>query len=179
MMNRIFLFLMIAILVISIHGISEAKSLFHAAEKAASKRILRRGFSLKKMNPNARFGRGVYLANTEKLALKEKPGAKAVVVFKDTPAFRKRIIDTRRISMPQIKRMSGDFDLKGNIHKRTIGPDLGRKIGKAAGKMDRVIAYKPAKGKGINYVIPRKTFQKHPDILKPVKDIQLRRKAIH
>ena len=146
-----------------------AKSLFHATEKAVARRIMKRGFSVNRMRSTARFGRGAYMAESRALALSEKPASKAVVAFKDSKLFRKRMINTSRLKKVQLKRFSRDFDLRGNIRKGVIGPDLGRKIGKNAGRTNHVISYRSAKGKGTNYFIPQRLYKTHTKIVKPVR----------
>jgi len=172
MTKKIALFLLLVSIFMTVPDGAYAKSLFHATEKAVARRIMKRGFAANRMRSTARFGRGAYLAESRALALSEKPASKAVVAFKDSKLFRQRTLNTNRLKRTQLKRFSRDYDLRGNIRKGIIGPKLGRRIGKEAGKMDKVVAYKSAKGKGTNYFIPRKVYQRHPDILKTVRDIQ-------
>lgn len=145
----------------------EAKTLFHATKKAAAKRIMAKGFSVKKLNPKARFGKGIYLSESKKLALKEKPSAKAVVRFKDTKLLRSNTVYTKRFTTQKLKKFSGDKDLRGNIHHGVIGGDLAKKMGRSAAKQGKVISYPSAKGKGLNTFIPQKVYAKNPDIIKP------------
>lgn len=169
MNKKIALFLLLVSVLITVPGGVYAKSLFHATEKAVARRIMKRGFSLKNMRPTARFGKGVYVSESRVLALREKPASKAVVALKDSKLFRKRMIDTSRLKRVQLKRFSGDFNLRGNIHKGIIGPDLGRKIGRSAGRSNHVISYSSVKGKGTNYFIPQRLYKNYPKIVKPVR----------
>lgn len=169
MIKKIVLFLLLVSVLITVPAGVYAKSLFHATEKAVARRIMKRGFSLNRMRPTARFGRGAYLAESRALALREKSASKAVVAFKDSKLFSKRVIDTSRLKRMQLKRISGDFDLRGNIRKGIIGTNLGRKIGRKAGRTNHVISYRSAKGNGTNYFIPQRLYKKHPNIIKPVR----------
>jgi hypothetical protein len=141
---------------------TEAGLLFHATKRAAARKIMQRGFSAKMMKPNARFGKGVYTSESKALALKEKPTSDAVVVLKDTKILQHHKINTSSLTKDKLKRLSGDLDLRGNIHKGIIGPDLGKKIGKNAAKNGHVVVYPSVKGKGSNYFIPQKVYQEHP-----------------
>ncbi len=150
--------------------ITDAGWLFHAAKRSASKKILKRGFSPKKMNRKERFGKGAYLSKSKKTSLKEKPNADAVVTVKDSRMLKKKTIDLKKTPKEEIKALSGDRDLRGNIRNGVIGPDLGKKIGRKAGKSGKVIIYKSAKDlKGTNVFIPAKVYTKNPKIVKPVK----------
>lgn len=174
MIKKIALFLLLVSVLIAVPDGVYAKSLFHATEKAVARRIARRGFSLRRMRPTARFGKGVYLSESRALAMREKPAAKAVVAFKDSKLFRKRVIDSSRLKRAQLKRFSGDFNFRDNIRKGIIGPDLDRKIGRTAGRTNHVISYRSAKGKGTNYFIPQKLYKNHSGIVKPVRVIPVK-----
>jgi hypothetical protein len=150
---------------------SEAGALFHATKKVAAKRIMQRGFSAKMMKPNARFGKGVYASESKSLALKEKPTSDSVVVLKDTKMLQQYKINTSSLTKDKLKKLSGDLDLRGNVRKGIIGPDLGRKIGKTAAKSGNVVVYPSVKGKGNNYFIPQSVYQEHPKIIRPSKVI--------
>jgi len=146
----------------------EAKFLYHATRRAAAKKIMTRGFALSKMNPRARFSKGVYLSESKKLALKEKPNANAIIRVRDTKLLRKKSVKTGRFTPQQLKKFSGDTNLRGNIRHGTPGGDLSKKMGKAAGRRGRVIVYPSARGKGENVFVPQKVYRKHRRIVKPV-----------
>lgn len=169
MIKKISLFLLLVSIFITVPDGVYAKSLFHATEKAVARRIMKNGFSASRMRSTARFGRGAYLTESKALALREKPASKVVVAFKDSKLFRKRTIDTSRLKRVQLKRLSRDFNLRGNIRKGVIGPDLGKKIGRSAGRTNHIISYRSAKGNGNNYFIPKKLYKNHPKIVKPVR----------
>ena len=109
------------------------------------------------------------MAESKALALREKPASKAVMAFKDSKLFRQRTIDTSRLKRVQLKRLSGDFNLRGNIHKGVIGPDLGKKIGKNAGRTNHIISYRSARGNGTNYFMPQKLYKNNRKIVKPIR----------
>jgi hypothetical protein len=167
MIKRIILVSVIALALIVSPLSAQAKFLFHATKKAAAKKIASRGFATKKMNPKARFGKGVYLAESKKLALKEKPSAGAVIRFKDTKFLHRNSINIKDLTRKELKLFSGDRDLRGNIHKGIIRGDLAKKTGKAAGRYGMVVTYPSAKGKGLNTFIPKKVYEAHPRIVPP------------
>jgi hypothetical protein len=152
---------------------ADAGWLVHAAKRAVAKKIVKKGFSPKRMSRKARFGKGTYLSKSKKTALKEKPDADAVVVVKNTRSLKKNNINLNDASKKKIKAISGDNDLRGNIHNGIIGPDLGRKIGRKAGKSGKIVTYKSAKdSSGTNIFIPSELYKRNPRIVKPVKVIE-------
>jgi len=161
------------------HPISiDAGLLFHATKRAIAKRILRRGFNPARMSKRARFGRGGYLSRKNATALKEKPEADAVVVFEEKKAMKAREFNVNRVSTKEIKKISGDKDLRGNIRNGVIGPDLGRKIGRWAERNGKIVIYKSAKDpKSTNVFIPLTVYKKNRGkLLKPMKVIEDGRK---
>lgn len=161
--------LLICLSIIALPCISHGGFLFHATKKAAAEKIVKQGFSAKMMNPKARFGKGVYASKSKSLALREKPSSDAIVVLKDTRALHLRKINPNKMTKEQLKRLCGDFNLRGSMHNGVIGPKLGKKIGKAAANKGKVIVYQSAKGKGYNYFIPKKVYTNNPWIIKPLK----------
>ncbi|MBI5606142.1 MAG: hypothetical protein HY879_22635 [Deltaproteobacteria bacterium] len=148
---------------------SEAGWLFHATKKAAARKIMVRGFS-KKMNPKARFGKGYYFSKSPTTALKEKPGANAIVVTRGSKMLTKNALSTKHWSTAKLKKFSGDRDLRGKIHKGVIGPKLGKEIGRKAGRQRRPVLYRSARDRnGSNLFIPPSVYQKHPRIVRPQK----------
>lgn len=168
MVKRIMLILAVSLGFMTSPIYAQAKTYFHAAKKAAAKKIMAKGFSLKKLNPHARYGKGIYLAESKKLALKEKPSAEVVVKIKDSKMLRKNSLNIAHLNKNELKLFSRDKDLRGNIKKGLIGGDLAKKTGKSAGRYGLVVQYPSAKGKGMNTFIPGKVYEKHPKIVKPV-----------
>jgi len=158
--------------------VSDSGWLFHATKRALAKKILKRGFSPKRMSRRARFGRGVYLSKKKATALKEKPNADAVIVFKKTKAMKAKKLNVNRLSKKKIKQISGDRDLRSNIRNGVIGPDLGRKIGRKAGRAGKIVTYKSAKDpNGTNVFIPLSVYKKNRGkLLTPLKVIENGRK---
>jgi len=140
-----------------------ARSLFHATSEKAAERIMKRGFSVRTMNPNARFGKGIYLSDTKKLALAEKPNARALIRADARP----KTMNISHWSPNKLKTFSHDRDLRGNIHHGIPGGDLSRKIGREAGKKDMAIRYPSAKGQGTNTFIPKKLYETRPRAVTP------------
>ena len=149
---------------------AEPGMLYHATKRSLAKRIFTRGFSTAKMSRKARFGKGAYFASSRRTALREKPGADAVAVFKDTRSLKRSTLPVNRMSKGEIKKFSGDRDLRGNIRRGVIGPKLGRRIGSRAGTQGKNIAYTSARDKkGTNIFIPSRVYKKNPRLIKPVR----------
>lgn len=148
-------------------SMADAGILWHATKKSAAKKIYAQGFNQKKMSPDARFGKGVYLSESKNTALKEKPRADAVLKFKESKNLKNNNINLAHPTNNKLKALSGDNDLRGNIRKGIIGPDLGKKIGRKAAQNDKSIIYKSAKNpKGTNYYIPSEVYKRHPNIIR-------------
>lgn len=140
---------------------------FNAAKKSFARRIFSSGFNLKKMSHSARYGKGVYLAKTKVTALKEKPSANAINVFKYPKSLEKKSIDTTRMSNTELKSFAGDKDLRGNIRKGIIGPRLGHKIGKEAAIKNKAVIYRSAKDpRHKNIFIPNTYYASNPGMIK-------------
>jgi hypothetical protein len=170
-MQRIRLMTLIVPLILMLVPVqAEAGLLFHATKRSLAKRIFTKGFAPAKMSKQARFGKGAYLSRSPRTALKEKPGADAVVVFKDTKSLNKRTLQVNRMTKPELKAFSGDRDLRGNVRHKIIGPSLGRKIGSSANKAGRSVTYSSVKDKkGKNVVIPSRVYRENPHLIKPVR----------
>ena len=145
----------------------EARSLFHATSRAVAKKIMQKGFSIRTMNPKARFGKGAYLSKSKKAALHERPRADAVVTFNESKLLEKSTVNTKALSRNELKQFSHDRDLRGNIHKGIPGGDLAHKMGGQAGRKSKVLMYPSARGKGTNVFIPRRVYSEHPRIVRP------------
>lgn len=116
------------------------------------------------MNPKARFGKGVYLAESKRLALREKHHAENVTHLQDSKFHKKNSLDVRRLSAHDMKSFSQDKDLRGNIHRGVPAGDLAKKVGREAGRNGRAIIYPPAQGKGADTFIPSTMYKQHPEI---------------
>ncbi|MBE0427246.1 MAG: hypothetical protein IBX72_11465 [Nitrospirae bacterium] len=162
--------ILIAGLVISLVALPcmvEAGTLFHATKKAIARKIAARGFSVKLMSPKARFGKGAYLSRSKATAIREKPKAEALVVFRDTKKLKNNAISVKDMRKSRIKAISGDKDLRGNIRYGIIGPNLGKKIGKNAAHKGKSVFYKSARDpRGTNVFIPAKVYQRDPKIVR-------------
>ncbi len=162
--------LFIPLILMLVPAQAKAGLLFHATKRSLAKRILTRGFNPAKMSKHARFGKGVYFSRSRRTALREKPGADTVVVFKDTKALKKRTIQVKGMNKSELKAFSGDKDLRGNMRHGIIGPSLGRKVGSRAGKANKSVIYPSAKDKrGTNVVIPSRVYRENPRLIKPVR----------
>ena len=151
-------------------------NLFHVTQRAARKRIMKKGFSKAKMRSNARYGKGVYLADKKKTAISEVPKAQEVIRFKESKYLKKNTIDMRKPTPAKIRKVVPEKDLRGDVKKGVIGPKLGKKLGRAAGKKGKVIRYRSAKDpNGSNVVIPAKVHGRHPRIIKADRVYKIRK----
>ena len=133
----------------------EAGFIFHATKRAVAQRLVKQGFNKALMKPNARFGAKAYASGQPKLALKERPGADAIVKYRTSGSFYKNALDTRRLSSTKIKEVAKVNDLRGQVKKGVIGSKLGQRLGRQAEKSNRVIIYRSAKDRsGTNYAVP-------------------------
>ena len=172
-MKRTIVISLLTLSLVTVPVMAEAGFLFHATKKALAKRIMARGFSRKLMSPSTRFGKGAYLSKSPVTALREKPKADALVVFRDSKNLRNNAINVRNIQKDRIKALSGDTDLRGNIRKGVIGPDLGKKVANTAKRSDKSVLYRSARDpKGTNVFIPAQVYKKHPRIVTPTGTIQ-------
>jgi len=168
-LRRLLLFLVCAAAFFVFTSSAEAKSLYHATSKAIAGKIMKKGFSLSKMNPQARYGKGIYLSETKKLALKEKPHADSIVKIQDTKLLRERSLNINKLSREHIKKFSKDTDMRGNIKNGNPGGDLARKMGTEAGRKGKVIVYPSVRGEGMNTFVPRRMYEEHSGIVRIVK----------
>lgn len=151
---------------------AEGGLLFHATKRSIAQKMAKKGFSINHMSDKARFGKGAYLAKSKATAIKEKPNADAVVVFKETKTLKDHIINVKNMKKGGLKSLSGDGDLRGNIHKGIIGPDLGKKIARRLAPAGKSILYQSAKDRhGSNVVIPAAVYKKNPRIVNATGDI--------
>ena len=152
---------------------ADAGFLYHATSKAAAQRIARNGFSKSHMNPNGRFGAKAYVASRPSTALRERPGADAILRFKSNGNFNKNIVDTRRMKTADLKTISGRKDMRGTSKHNIVGPKVGRDIGKKAETNNSIIAYRSVKNPhSTNYAIPEKSY-KNSAMLKPDKIVNV------
>ena len=154
---------------------ADARFLFHATRKAFAPKIAKGGFKAAKMNPRARFGRQIYFADKAKTAMKEKPSADALMRFRKSRLFEKRILDTTQFSKSSLKRISGLKDMRGTVRNGVIGPKLGHKIGEYAGKTQLIVKYRSARYKaGKVYALPPSLYRQHSRIVRPVRSTEVR-----
>jgi hypothetical protein len=167
------IFLAGCILVVAAHPTAEAwagKYLFHATRKAVAAKIAQGGFSVKKMQAGARFGRGVYLSGSQATARAEKSVADAMVRAQKGKGFQQRVLDLSRPNAYKLRAFSAGGDLRGAVKHNIIGPKIGHKIGHQAEKAGRIIRYQSArKPGGSNYFVPKSLYEKHPRIIHDVK----------
>lgn len=148
----------------------EAGVLFHATEKQMAKKIAARGFSSAKMCSQARFGKGVYLGTSRKVALAEKPGANAVVDFKPSKFLGRNSLNLYRPSTQKLKKLCPNTSLQGKVKHQVIGQNLGKKLGRTASRRNQAIIYHSSKqpnGHGKCIFIPNQVYHRHPRIVRP------------
>ena len=141
--------------------------LFHATRKALAKKIRAKGFSVLKMKRSARFGKGVYLSRSPKTAMKEKKGADALLRLNVSKGLKQNSLDLTNPKPRKIRSLIKVKKMRGATKKGVIGPALGRKLGRYAGKSGKSIRYRSAKDpKGVNFFLPQKTIARHPRIIR-------------
>lgn len=144
--------------------------LYHATKKTIAGKIAAKGFSSKKMNPNSRFGKGVYVSDKPGTALKESRHGETLVRGQSSKQFQKKVLDMRKPTPERIKGIFGAQDLRGKVRNGIIGPMLGRKLGSSAGKKGQVIRYNSIKDpESTNYFIPRRVLDKNPGIIRQIR----------
>jgi hypothetical protein len=97
-----------------------------------------------------------------------------MAVFRKGKNFNKRVLDTNSLSKDRMKDISGLKDLRGTMKKKVIGPKLGHRLGRYAARKNTVIRYRSARYKnGINYFIPKETYNPRGRLVHPVKGFDL------
>lgn len=145
--------------------------LFHATEnpKTASQ-ILKKGFDPRKMNSKARLGRGVYFGESRSAVFREVPSYKAVVGVKPSSQIDRKIVwDLRDPKASTLHSILPSESLRGDIKRSVIGPSLGGKLGRVAGKEGKVVAYRSGQNpKADSWFVPKEVLEKHPKFFQPV-----------
>ncbi len=142
--------------------------LFHATRRAAARRIMSRGLNPAKFRGRARFGKGLYMSRKISTALAEKGKKSAVIRMKPSRYLKRHILDLRRPTKKKLRSLLGrKIKLRGRLKRWIIGPKLGRRLGRIAGRKGRVIQYRSVKTGGTNLMIPRRLIKKMPKIIRP------------
>ncbi|HED00474.1 MAG TPA: RES domain-containing protein [Proteobacteria bacterium] len=159
----------LVLLLVSFPGSSEA-FLYHATRKAIAKRILMRGVNPAKFSAKARFGKGLYLSRKPSTALSEKGRNSAVIRMRGSAYVKKRAIDLRKPTRGRLRSLLGKkIDLRGATRKNVIGPKIGRKLGRIAGKKGTAIQYRSVRNGGTNVFVPKSLFTRKPGVIRPTK----------
>jgi hypothetical protein len=140
-------------------------SFFHATSKAFARRILAKGFSPRKFNSNARFGKKLYGSTRPSTARLEKGQRATLIKMKSSRNLTKNSLDLRNPKPAQLRRLTGSRDLRGTVKKGVIGPKLGQKIGRFSDRKGKAILYRSAKNRGTNVAVPVSLMKKHPRML--------------
>ena len=141
---------------------------FHATRRAAVKRFMTRGLNPAKFKSSARFGKGFYVSRKISTALAEKGKRSAVIRMKPSRYLKKNIVDLRNPTKKKLRSLLGSkINLRGRLKKWFIGPKLGRRLGRIAGKKGKVIQYRSVKTGGTNLMIPKQLIKKRPQIMRP------------
>lgn len=171
-MNRrtaVTIVLVIFSLTLGLAGRSEA-FLYHATKKAAAKQIVKKGIIVKKFRKGSRYGKGLYLSTRPSTAVAEKGKRSAVVRMLRSKYLKKKTLDLRSPSRTKLRKHLGkNYDLRGKVKKKVIGPKAGRKLGVVAGNQGKVIKYRSVRNGGSNLFVPKKTLEHHPRIIRPEK----------
>lgn len=173
--NMIVLIMINTVSCVVLTNVAEAGLLYHAAKRGVGNRITTSGFSKKAMNPNARFGKGPYFGNSAKTALKERPKAGSLAVFRKSEHFNRKILDTRKLPFKKLERLGRLRDGRGAVKKGIIGPKLGHRLGNYASRNNKIIAYNSVKALGgTNYFIPKNMYNPKGRLIRPVRSIDVR-----
>jgi len=143
---------------------------FHATKRAAARRIMTRGLNPARFKAKTRFGKGLYLSRKISTTLAEKGKKSAVIRMKPSRYLKKNILDLRNPTKKKLRSLLGrKINLQGRLKKWFIGPKLGRRLGRIAGKKGKVIQYRSVKTGETNLMIPKKLIKKRPQIVRPEK----------
>lgn len=144
------------------------KVYYHATSESAAMNILKKGFDSKRMSSKARLGKGIYLAKSKRLAMQERPNADAVLAVKGSNYLQSHTVNINKLRKSEIKTISNDHDLRGDLRKKIVGPKIGHKLGRTAGNKGFAVRYRSVTGSGNNIFVPEALHRTHPRIIRPV-----------
>ena len=157
MKNRTILILVTVFVMVDITPAAARSFLFHATRRAVAQKIAKKGFLTTRMKASARMGKGAYLTDSKRTALKEVPSAGSVVRFEPTNRFKGKVVDLWRPTAERIHALTPRSDLRGAVKKQVIGPKLGRRLGHKAAQDGEILRYRSARDpQGSNYFVPKK-----------------------
>jgi len=147
--------------------------LFHATRRAAVRRIMTRGLNPARFKGKTRFGKGLYLSRRISTALAEKGKKSAVIRMKPSRYLKRNTLDLRNPTKKKLRSLFGrKINLRGKLKKWIIGPKLGRRLSRIAGRKGKAIQYRSVKTGGANLMIPKKLVKKRPQIVRPEKIVR-------
>ena len=147
--------------------------LFHATRRAVARRIMIRGVNPGRFMGRARFGKGFYMSRRISTALAEKGKKSAVIRMKPSRYLKRNTLDLRRPTQKKLRSLLGrKINLRGRLKRWIIGPKLGRRIGRIAGRKGKAIQYRSVKTDGTNLMIPRRLIRQRPKIVRPYRIVR-------
>ncbi len=162
-----------AFLLVFVSPLSAEAFLYRAASKRATQSILSKGIDPAKFRGGARFGKGFYAAGRPSTAVAEKGKRSSVVRYREGRYLKKNTWDLRRPDTKRFQSLLGKkVDLRGAFKKGVIGPKLGRRLGRIAGREGKVIQYRSARTGGSNFFIPKRLFKEKPNIVQTDKPVR-------
>lgn len=168
--------LLICIVILGYPAQSDAR-LYTAVQRRLAQRIRAQGLNPLKFKSTARFNRAAYLSRRPSTALAEKGKRSAVLQMRESSFLknRKNIMDLRKPTSKKLHGLLGKkHDLRGAYKNGVIGPKTGRLLGKLAGKRGKAIEFRSVKNGWTNVAIPKKLFERRPNIVTPVKVLNSR-----
>lgn len=121
------------------------------------------------MRGKSRFGSGVYLSRSPKTAMMERKGANSLLRVRLRKGMNRSSLNLTRPTPKKIRSLVGTRDLSGATKKGIIGPKLGQRLGRYAGKTGRSIRYRSAKdSKGLNLFVPRRLCKDDPSVIRGI-----------
>lgn len=146
--------------------------MYTAVPRHLARKILAEGLNPAKFRAAARFHRAAYLSRRPSTALAEKGQRSALLVMKESAFLKNRrnILDLRNPTRSKLRQLLGERrDLRGAYKQGVIGPKAGRMLGRIAGRRGQAIEYRSVKNGWTNLAIPKKLFERRPNIVSPVK----------
>lgn len=167
----IFMSLMVCTGLLAFPAPGDAK-LYTAVQRKLAQKIMADGLNPRKFRPQARFNRAAYLSRRPSTAVAEKGGRSAVLAMQESAFLKNRtnILDLRNPTRNKLHDLLGNkHDLRGSYKNGVIGPKTGKLLGRLAGQRGKAIEYRSAKNGWTNLAIPKKLFERRPNIVSPVK----------
>ncbi len=145
--------------------------LYHSTGKAIAKRMIARGINPSKFSARTRFGKGFYASRKPSTALAEKGAVgNKVVRLRESTFLKKNTVNVTNPTPAKLHSLLGpNYDLRGAVKQKIIGPKAGREVGEVAAKQGKSVQYRSARNSRSNVFIPKKVVESRPRIVHPEK----------